>query len=776
MMKFTIGGAALRVEDRRLLVGQGCYTDDIDLRSMVHGYVLRSPHAHARLLKINTTPASAHPGVVCILTAENYRNDGYQAIPYGLSEPRNSQGVAAFLPPRLPLADKKVRFVGDPIAFIVADTRDNAKTAAELVEIEYEPLQAAVDTATAASAESPVVWDERPGNVCFMHEGGNPAAVDAAFTRAHSIVRGRFTISRIAVNPMEPRGCVASHDTRQELCTVHAGVQDVYTARATLAMAFGEAEATFRVVSPDVGGSFGLKGVDPELILTAWASRRLRRPVKWIADRSEAFLGDNHGRDNVTEAELALDASGVFLALRVHTFASVGAYPSPFASASPINNLGSLAGVYRTPAIHVRVTGVFTNANPTGPYRGAGRPESSYVIERMADLAARDLGLDRAEIRRRNMIPPGAMPFKTGLTYTYDCGEFEQVMDKALEIAGYAAFESRRAESKKHGKLRGIGIATVIERAGFVDTLESANVQFLPSGDALVVAGSTDQGQGHKTMYSQILCDRLGLEPSKVKVIEADTARLATGGMTGSSRVSAMGSAALLLAVEKVITKGRKVAAHLLEAAEDDIEFAHGRFTVAGTDRVIALRDVVMRAFKPALLFKGLEPGLSETGTYRATQESFPNGCHVCELEIDAETGRAEILRYIVVDDVGTVINQLGVKGQIHGGVAQGIGQALMESVAYESASGQLLTGSFMDYCMPRADDLCPIEISTHSVPTAANPLGAKGAGEAGTVGALPAAINAVVDALSPFGVRHLDMPATSQAIWRAMQSGRTKT
>jgi carbon-monoxide dehydrogenase large subunit len=550
---------------------------------------------------------------------------------------------------------------------------------------------------------------------------------------------------------------------------VAAGVQDVFSARRVLAATLGEPEARFAVVSPDVGGSFGLKGIDPELVLTVWAARRLRRPVKWVADRSEAFAADNHGRDNVSEAALAIDRNGMFLGLEVETWASLGAYPAYFGPAPPVNNLGTLAGVYRTPAIAVRVNGVLTNAAPTGPYRGAGRPEAAYVIERMVDLAARALDIDRAEIRRRNMIPPEAMPFRTALTFTYDVGDFPGVLERALAAAEHGSFEGRRAAARTRGLLRGIGLAAVIERATIRQTLECVEVRITATGNGLVIAGSTDQGQGHRTMYTQIACDRLGLDPAAVQVVEADSSRLPTGGMTGSSRVSAMGSGAALKAIEIVLAKARQIAAHALEAAAEDFVLVGSRFVIAGTDRGIDLAEVARRAHAPSLRPPGLEPGLAASASHVAAAENFPNGVHVCELEIDPETGRVRIVRYVVVDDVGTMINPHIVHGQIHGGVAQGIGEALLEQVVYDAESGQLLSGSFMDYAMPRADDLCFLEVASHPVPTATNPLGVKGAGEAGVVGALPAVIGAVVDALSPLGIAHIDMPATSEQIWRAI-------
>jgi carbon-monoxide dehydrogenase large subunit len=769
MGNYAIGQGVPRVEDPRLLRGGGRYVDDIVLPRMVRGHVLRSPHAHARIDAIDIAKAQAAPGVLLVLTGADYRAAGYRPLPMQRRPHRNALGVQPLFPPRLPLAHERVRFAGEGVAFVVAETQAQARDAAELIEVTYEPLPAATATQVGSA---PAVWDERPDNVAFVHDAGNLAATEAAFARADRIVRQRLVITRVVASPMETRGCVAFYDANADEYTVHSGLQSAYGARANLAAILNEPETKFHVVVDDVGGSFGLKGVYPEHVLVAWASRLLGRPVKWVADRSEAFVGDNHGRDNVSEAELALDKDGNFLAVRVATTANLGAYVSPNGSGPPTNNIGSIAGIYRTPALFVRVTGVFTHTCPTGPYRGAGRPEAAYVIERLVDRAARELGADPIELRRRNVIPATAMPFKTGLTFTYDSGDFAKSIEMAVALGDYGGFAARQAASQRAGKLRGLGIAAVVERATVVPGIESVEIRFNASGGVTVLAGTTENGQGHRTMYTQIVCDRLGVDPATVRVIEGDTRRLAFGSGTGGSRVSAMGGSAAVLAARKVIDKGRKIAAHALEAAEADLEFRNGSYVVAGTDRSIAMVEVAKLAFAPARLPPGLEPGLSETGTHRAAEENFPNGCHLCEVEIDPDTGVVAIVRYAVVDDVGTVINPHIVEGQVHGGIVQGAGQALMECVTYD-ASGQLLTGSFMDYAMPRGGDVCAIEGDSFSVPTETNLLGVKGVGEAGTVGALPAVINAVIDALSPLGVRELDMPATSERIWRAIAAAR---
>lgn len=771
MQEFKIGSSAPRIEDRRLVTGSGLFLDDIRLPGMVFGCVVRSSHAHALLLGVDVSIAREMPGVLAILTASDYVDAGYASLRHLLASPHTRKDRGSFFPSKPPLAKDKLRFVGEPVAFVVAETAHQARDAAEFVNIHADALSPVLSLVDATDSKTPPVWDESPENICFVHESGDRAAVERAFHLAPHTISARFTIPRVAISPIETRGYLADHDSSRNFTTVYAGVQDVYTMRRCLAEAFGEPEAMFRIVSPDVGGSFGLKGFDAEAVLTVWASRKLGRPVKWFSDRNEAFLSDNHGRDNVSEAELALSANGTFLGLRVRTFASIGAYASSLASGPPVNNLGSLAGVYRTPAIFAEVIGVFTNKNPTGPYRGAGRPEASFVIERLVDLSARQLKFDPIELRRRNLIPPEAMPFRTGLTYTYDCGDFPAVMERAIAASASDCFEDRWRKALCRGRLLGQGVATVVERATITDTFETVEIRVLPSGSISVFCGSTDQGQGHRTMYAQIVCDRLGVDPGLVEVREADTLSLASGGMTGSSRVSAMGSAALLEAVRKIVDKGRGIAAHMLETAADDIVFRAGQFVVTGTDRSIDLNQVAAAAYQPSLLPPHIEPGWSATGTFRAGQENFPNACHVCEIEIDPETGGRTITRYVVVDDAGILINPMLAKGQIHGGLAQGIGEALMEEIVHDPESGQLVTGAFTDYAMPRASDLITFEIEDLGVPTSTNPLGVKGVGEAGTVGALPAVINAVIDALAPLGVTDIALPATSERIWRAIEN-----
>ncbi|EHK54808.1 xanthine dehydrogenase family protein molybdopterin-binding subunit [Allomesorhizobium alhagi] len=758
-------GDMMRVEDRSLVQGRGRYTDDIVLENMAYAAFARSPYPHARLLSVDGSIAAGQESVLAVYTLEDYRADGCRPLPYLLPPPENRIGAAAFLPDRWPLAGGRLRHVGDPFALVVATTLEAALEAAESVVAEAAMLAPVMEMRDATRSFQPI-WEECADNVCFLHEAGDADSTAAAFGSAPHVVSGRFVIPRVSANPLEPRGCVAAYDPDSDRLTVFAGVQDVFGCRSGLATALCRTQESIDVVSPCVGGSFGLKYLDPETTAVCWAATKLRRPLKWVSSRSEAFLSDNHSRDNVTIGELAVSSKGEFLALRVRTDANVGAYAASLASASPVNNLGSLAGVYRTPAIDVRVRGIFTNTNPTGPYRGAGRPEASYVIERLVDMAARRLGLDRTEIRRRNMIRAEEMPYRTALTYTYDCGEFETVMDKALRAADWNDFERRRGRSRQDGKLRGIGISTVIERATLAWTFENVRTIARSDGRLTIVAGGSDQGQGHGTMYTQLATSWLGLSPDSIEVVEGDTRWLPSGGMTGSSRTSAMGSAALDRSVQDLLKRAKPIAADHLEAHSADVEFRAGFFVVAGTDRQVALTEVfrIAAAAAPGSASGGLEGN----GHYSAEVENFPNGCHVCEVEIDPETGELTFCDYVVVDDVGNVINETIVDGQLHGGIAQGIGEALMEAVRYGD-DGQLMSGSFMDYAMPRAGDMCGFRTGLHPVPTATNPVGAKGAGEAGLVGALPAIVGAIVDALADYDVDHLDMPITSAKIWSAI-------
>jgi len=768
MGDFALGQPVPRFEDPRLIRGGGRYVDDLALPHMAYGYVLRSPYAHARIRSIDTSAAKAAPGVLLVLTGADWAASGWGDLP----TPGNlrRQGGAPAGKIRFPaLTQDKVRWVGDYVAFVVAETREQAMDAAELIAVDYEMLPAVVSNEAALAPGAPLVWQDRPDNICFVHPEGNRAATDAALAKADRIVKRRFVINRVTAAAMEPRGAVGDYNKAEDRYTIYSVLQRAHGYRAELAQIMNVPENKVRVVAGDIGGSFGMKSaVYNEVALVTLASKMLGRPVKWTSTRSEAFLSDAQARDHVTEAELALDNQGHFLGFRVKVTAAVGAYAQANSNVF-VMNLGTLAGVYRTPAIFAEVTAVFTNTNPMRPYRGNGRPEFAYVIERMVDEAAAELGISGVELRRRNIIPPEALPFQTGLTFKYDSGEFARNLDLAMTLADFAEFETRREAAKTHGKLRGIGLSNTIERAA-AGGFEAAEVRFDKGGTVTLLSGSITQGMGHETVYKQLLCDRLGIHPDQVTYIQGDTDKVAIGEGTGGSRSATLGGSAVMLATEKIVAKARAIAAHMLEAAEADIEFDEGIFKIAGTDRTLRLPEIAAAAWEPRSLPPGMEPGLISQASYAAGDQNFPNGCHICELEVDPETGTVEICRYSVVDDVGFVMNPLLLEGQIIGGIAQGLGQILLEDIRFDTESGQLLSGSFMDYAMPRADNFCDIHCESNPVLTKTNPLGVKGAGEAGAVGAMPAVGNALIDALKPLGVTEVAMPATPEVIWRAIR------
>ena len=774
MGQFSMGQAVRREEDPRLLRGEGCYTADLELAGgFAHGYVVRSPYPHARIVSIDTGRARSAPGVIAVFTGADMAEDQLGTIRCRLPMKR-PDGSPLFQSGMLGLVRDRVRFVGDLVAYVVAQTYWQARDAAELVEVEYEPLPHVVDASDAVKPGAPALWDECADNIAFFYEAGDKAAVERACASATHVVRERFRINRVTNAAMEARGCIGHYDPRTGRTTLYGGIAWGHTARRLFAQeVFRIPETQFRVVAGDIGGSFGSKGnTSNENLVTLWAARRLGRPVRWMAERSETLLCDDHARDNQVEAELALDERGRFLALRVRTLVNLGAYVFADRQLQPaFSNLGGVAGTYTTPAIHVTCTGVYTNTSTTATYRGAGRPEASYIIERMIDIAAARLGMDRVELRRINAIPPISQPYKTALTFTYDSGNFGKNLEDALELADYRGFEARRAEAAKRGRLRGIGVTNTIERSS-PPLPEAAEIRFDPGGTVTLIVGTKSQGQSHDQMYKIILSHVLGVDSADVKLAEGDTDVAPFGIGTFGSRSAVAGGNAVHLAAGKIIEKGRRIAAHLLEVSASDISFERGRFVVAGTDRAVGLKQVAQTAYDAAKLPKGLEPGLYETGTYMS-EPTFPSGCHVCEVEVDPETGAVEVASYSVIDDVGTVINLLTLKGQIHGGIAQGLGQALMEDVNYDRESGQLLSGSFMDYAIPRAGDLSAIEIHSNPTPTPSNPLGVKGAGEAGTVGALPSVSNAVIHALAPLGVVHVDMPCTPERVWRAIQQAK---
>jgi carbon-monoxide dehydrogenase large subunit len=775
MGEFGIGQPVPREEDPYLVRGAGRYVDDVTLPGQALAYVLRSPHSHARIRNIDTARAKALPGIRLVLTG----NDP-DILGLGLQQPwhqrKRRDGSPAFISPQPLLARERVRYIGDPVALIVAETIAQAKDAAEAIAVDFESLPAVTTIADAVAPGAPAVWDACRDNQAFVHALGDTAAVERAVAMADHLVSHRMVISRLTTNSMEPRGCLADYDAREDRITLRCTVQVPHMMRRTIAEEiFRIPETKFRIIADNVGGGFGMKGaLYPEYSLTALAAKLLGRPVKWMAERSEAILSDEHCRDNVSAAELALDKQGRFLGLRVRTLANIGAYHSSDRNAGPpTNNLGVLAGTYVIPAIAVEVTGVLTHTMMTGHYRGAGRPEAACVLETMVDLAARTLDMDPAELRRRNTIPAGAMPFQTALTYTYDCGDFGKNLQDGLEQSDHAGFAARREKSARRGMLRGIGVSNTVAATNF-GLIEHAELRFDPTGTLTLAMGTHDHGQGHATSFRQIIADKLGIGPERVRFKHGDTDQIAIGTGTFGSRSMVAGGTALLLAAEKIVAKGKKLAAHLMEADEHDVAFARGRFTVVGTDKTIGLIEVAQNSFAPRNLPGGMEPGLFESGTFDGGARSFPNGCHVCEVEIDQATGAVAIVRYTAVEDVGRMINPLLVAGQLHGGIAQGVGQALMENIVYD-LSGQLVTGSFQDYCMPRADNFCAFELHENEVRTKTNPLGVKGAGESGTVGALAAVMNAVNDALHRIGAPGVQMPATSETIWRAIERAKRK-
>lgn len=765
MGEFAIGQPVTRTEDPRLLRGGGRYADDVTLANTAYGHVLRAAHAHARIKSIDLAAAKAAPGVIAVLTDADWLALKWRDLPGAEMPLKRRDGQPIYKPAYPPMARGVVRWVGDPVAFVIAETLAQAADAAELIEVDYEPLPVVLDTETALAPGQPLVWPEAANNICYVWQGGDKATTDAAFAKADHVIKYKAVVNRVTAATMEPRAAISHYDQAADRFTVYTTLQRAFVYRNQIADMIGVPESKIRVVSNDIGGSFGMKSaLFNEVALTILGTRVTGRPVKWTGTRSESFLGDAQARDHIYDMELALDKAGMFLGLRSKNTVNVGAYLQTGGESSAIGNVGSLAGVYVFPAIHVDVTTVFSNTNPMRPYRGNGRGEAAYAIERLVDVAADRLKLDPAHLRRINMIPPTAMPYKTGLVFTYDSGDFAPAMDDALKMADYAGFEARRAESKARGKLRGIGLSFSIERAAAAG-FEGAEIRFDRSGTVTLLTGAINQGQGHETTFTQVLCDRLGVDPKDVNYIQGDTDAVSYGEGTGGSRSAALAGSAVHLAAVKVIDKAKKLAAHMLEV--DDVELEDGVFKSRQTNRTLTMKEVAKAASLPAKLPKDMEPGLNANAVYNNPKENFPNGCHVCELEIDEELGTIELVRYTVVDDVGTVINPLLLKGQIKGGVAQGVGQLLMEDIKFDPENGQLLTGSFMDYAMPRAHHFCHMEIKSRPTFTATNPLGVKGAGEAGCVGAMPAVGNAIVDALSVYGVQDIEMPATAERVWR---------
>lgn len=772
ILKAGLGESVARVEDSRLLTGQGRYTDDIDLPDQAYGVVLRSPIAHATIAGIDASAARDMPGVLAVLTRDELAEDGLGDIPCGILHMiplKREDGATMSIPPYPVLAREAVKYAGQPVAFVVAETRAQALDAAEAIEVDYEELPAVGDIASALAPDAPRVWDDVPGNRSYIFAMGDKAKVDAAMEAAAHVVSMEIPVSRLIAAPMEPRAALGHYDAAEDRYTLYSGSQGPHRNRQMLAESiFRESETKFRVVSPDMGGGFGMRSdTYPEMSLVLWASRRVGRPVKWTGERTEAFISDYHGRDAVYSIDLGLDAEGNFLAARCSNLSGMGAFFSGVGPLPSFAFLGGLAGVYKTPAIWAQAVGVHTNTPPTAPYRGAGRPEAILSIESVIDKAADALGIDRIELRRKNLIPREEMPFQTGLAYVYDSGKFAENMDKAIEAADVAGFPARQAEAAERGKLRGLGVVNGIEAAGAV-MMEGADLRFDPTGNLTVSIGTHSHGQGHETVFRQLIATKLGLDFERVRYVQGDTDLVPYGSGTFASRSMMMGGGAIASAADKIIEKGKRIAAHRMEAAVDDIEFADGQFTVAGTDKTLSIVDVARGAYIPPLIPPEEEAGLTAFSIWKDQRATFPNGCHVSEVEIDPETGSVELVNYVVVDDVGTVMNPMLLKGQMHGGVVQGLGQVFNEQILYDETA-QLLTGSFMDYGMPRADELPHLEIISNPDPTPTHPLGVKGAGEAGTVGALACGMAAVRNALAQAGVTDFHMPATPGRIWEAL-------
>jgi aerobic carbon-monoxide dehydrogenase large subunit len=769
VVKFGVGQSVKRVEDLRLLTGAGQYTDDINLQRQAYVYFLRSPHAHADIGNLDTGAAKRAPGVLGVFTGADLRAAGLGDLTCAV--PLKQRDGTLFMPPRPALAVGRVRFVGDPVAMVVAETPAQARDAAEQIVVDYKPLGAVADIEAAVKPGAPLVWDQAKNNEVFYWTMGDDAKTKAAFAKAHKVVAIDIVNNRLAPSSMETRNAIGSYSADGRL-TLHVACQGGAGLREELAHDIFKIPATkIRVVTPDVGGGFGMKiFMYPEYVNVLFAARAVGRPVKWSGERSEAFMADIHGRDHRTHAEVALDKDGKFLATRFSTQANLGAYLSHYGPFIPtMAGSGMLAGVYATPAVYVEVKGVYTNTAPIDAYRGAGRPEANYVGERLVDAAAREMRISPAELRRRNFIPPAAMPYTTALGLVYDSGEFARNMDDAVKSADWPGFAARKAESAKRGKLRGIGMATYIEACGGGPE-ETAQIRFDAVGGVTVMIGNQSNGQGHETAYAQIVADRLGVPFENVRVVQGDTDLIVYAGFTGGSRALPVGGSAVVGASERIIAKGKKLAAHLLETAEADIELKDGNFTVAGTDKQKTIAEVATAAFDTAKRPADMSPGLDEVATFAPPAATYPNGCHIAEVEIDQGTGTVSIVRYTIVDDFGRTINPLLLAGQVHGGSVQGIGQALYEGVVYDP-SGQLITGSFTDYCLPRADVSPSFSFAYNEIPCKSNLLGIKGAGEAGAIGAPPAIINAVVDALSGLGVKHIDMPATPEKIWRLINT-----
>jgi carbon-monoxide dehydrogenase large subunit len=782
-----IGKSIKRVEDKRFLTGQGRYTDDIKLPGMLAAYIIRSPYAHAKIKRIDAQAALDHDGVVAVYTGEDFKD--INGVPCGWQV--NFKDGTTMKEPKHPLlAHGVARHVGDPVAIIIANDKATARDAADLVDIDYEELPAVADAKKATEAGAPLVHEDAPGNLCFDWELGNPKAeVDAAIEKADHVTTLEFINQRVVPNAIEPRAAIGHYEESHDKYTLYTTSQNPHLTRLLMcAFVLGIPEHKVRVVAPDVGGGFGSKIFHyAEEAMVTHISKLLKRPIKWTAERSESFISDAHGRDHVTKAEMGFDKDGNVLALRVKTYANLGAYLSTFAPCVPTWLHGTLLqGLYVTPKIHVDVEGVFTHTVPVDAYRGAGRPEATYLLERLMDTAALEMDRDPAELRLQNFIPPfdgvEQEGYMTQVALQYDSGDYHTVLNRALEMVGYEDFRKEQEKARKEGKLLGIGFSTYIEACGIAPSAvvgalgaraglyESAQVRVQPTGKVSVFTGSHSHGQGHETTFAQVVADKFGIPLEDVEIVHGDSDAVAFGMGTYGSRSLAVGGSAIVKSTDKVLEKGAKIAAHKLEAAVEDLEFAEGKWTVKGSDKSISFGDVSLTAYVPHDYPANLEPGMDFSSFYDPANFTYPFGAHVAIVEVDRDTGKVDLKRFIAVDDVGNVINPMIVDGQIHGGLAQGIGQALFEEAIYDE-NGQLVSGSYMDYTMPRADDLPSFEVDRTVTPCPHNPLGVKGAGEAGCIGSTPAVVNAVMDALRPFGIKKdLRMPLTPQRVWEAMR------
>ena len=771
LIKFSIGQNAARIEDQRLLTGTGCYTDDSVDPSTARAYILRSARAHAELSITSTDAARDAKGVIAVLTEKDLTADQIGDLPC-LTELDNRDGSKQAYTQWPALARDRVRFVGQPVALVIAETAAQACDAAELIEIDYRDLPVSIDTEATTDEGAPQLWPHMSNNIAFDWHLGDEAAVDEVFNKASHITRLRLENNRVVVNSIEPRPIYAEYDRATDRTTLHSSTQGPSFILGPLATQVLKIDADkVRCITGDVGGGFGMKVfLYAEHVLVTWASRKLGINISYLPTRSDAFVSDVHGRDLVSHVEAATDSSGVIQALRVKTLANMGAYLSNF---GPYIQTGSgghmIPGCYRIPAVYNRVIGVMTNTVPVDAYRGAGRPEATYLIERLMDVIADDHKLSPDEIRRRNFIRPEQMPYTTPLGNTYDSGDFQSVMESAMQSADWGGFEQRREDSARAGKLRGIGMSVYIERCGGGGGMP-AKIEFNDDDTLTLLSGSQTNGQGHETAFTQILSDRFGIPIDKIRFVQGDTDRT-PGGFTGGSRSIPIGGSSALVAADAVINKAQLIASHMMETAADDIDFSDGAFTVVGTDMQMDLFDIARVARDESKLPKGMEPRLDTEEDFTSEEATYPNGCHICEIEIDPDTGQFEIVQYKVVDDFGDVVNPNLLAGQVHGGIAQGLGQALLEHTVYDD-NGQLISGSFMDYTMPRADTVPSIDFSTQNIPCKNNLLGIKGAGEAGAIGSPPAAMNAIVNALQPrTGLNHVDMPATTLKIWQLLHS-----